>query len=68
MAPPGDRVVFECETNVPAERIAWLHNGADLGAGYNQSTGSAPAGKRKGRAAADDEAASYRMYAVALRS
>lgn len=56
VAPPGDRVVFECETNVPAERIVWLHDGVDLAAGYNQSS----AGKRKGRAV-DDEAASYRM-------
>ena len=56
VAPPGDRVVFECETNVPAERIVWLHNGVDLAAGYNQSSV-----KRKGRRAIDDDAASYRM-------
>lgn len=54
VAPPGDRVVFECETNVPPERVVWLHNGADMSVHYNGSI------RRKGRAIEDD-AASFRM-------
>jgi len=32
IAPPGDRVFFNCETNIGKdEQIRWLHNGAELG-------------------------------------
>lgn len=61
VAPPGDRVVFECETNVPAERVVWLHNGADMSAHYNSSGGGTASNRRKGRRAIDDDAASFRM-------
>ncbi|XP_046440157.1 interference hedgehog-like [Daphnia pulex] len=65
VAPPGDRVVFECETNVPAERVVWLHNGADMSAHYNSSnSGGTASNRRKGRRAIDDDAASFRMREV----
>lgn len=60
VAPPGDRVVFECETNVPPERVVWLHNGVDLSA-QNNSSSPGTSNRRKGRAI-DDDAASFRMY------
>ena len=62
VAPPGDRVVFECETNVPAERVVWVHNGVEMTSSYNNSSNSAALNRRnKGRRAIDDDAASFRM-------
>nr|CAH0100959.1 unnamed protein product [Daphnia galeata] len=65
VAPPGDRVVFECETNVPPERVVWLHNGVDMSAHFNSSnSGASSSNRRKGRRAIDDDAASFRMREV----
>ena len=76
VAPPGDRVVFECETNVPPERIIWLHNRVELTSNSTTSSSSSSSSssrsggggggvgnnKRKGREiASDSTAASYRM-------
>lgn len=62
VAPPGDRVVFECETNVPPERVVWLHNGADMSVHYNNTnSGASSSNRRKGRRAIDEDAASFRM-------
>jgi len=71
VAPPGDRVVFECETNVPPERIIWLHNRVELTSNSTTSSSSGSSSsrsggggnnKRKGReVASDSTAASYRM-------
>ncbi|OXA59493.1 Interference hedgehog [Folsomia candida] len=30
VAPPGDRVTFQCETNIPAEQVRWKLNGRFL--------------------------------------
>jgi len=55
VAPPGDRVVFECETNVPPERVVWLHNHVELSA-----NNSGDSNRRSGRHV-ESEAASYRV-------
>jgi hypothetical protein len=69
VAPPGDRVVFECETNVPPDRIIWLHNRVELtinsttSSSSSSSSSKSGSNKRKGREIAGDSAtaASYRM-------
>ena len=40
VAPPGDRVVFECETNVAAERVVWLRDGVEFSSSSSTTSSS----------------------------